>query len=560
MTHWSIISGINVTQKYSSYVDRHHASPLHRNDLSVVSIVRPILAKLAGTARRDALVGVIAVSCSLIFGIPDLRGQDAERLEHFEQHIRPVLVDRCIRCHGEKKQEGDLRLDSRASILRGGESGPAILAGNSSESLLVAAIKHESLEMPPDEMLGQKQIRHFEAWVEQGAVWPVDQDTIRPSDLGITETDRNWWAFRPLSQPAVPSELGAPEAWSNHPIDAFVFQKLKQNNVQPAPRAEPEALIRRLYFDLLGVPPTRAEINAFVNDDSPDAWEQQIDRLLADQRYGERWARFWLDLVRYAESDGWNQDQYRNNIWKYRDYVVRSFNQDKPYPMFVREQLAGDEIPGDDPEHLIAAGFLRLGIYEYNQRDARGQWDDILNEMTDVAGDVFLGMSMACARCHDHKFDPIPQDDYFKLRAFFEPVIWRDDLPEATAAARRVYLDQLSIWEQKTADIRAEIDELIQPYHDRKWKSTVDKFPLEIQACFHKPESERSSWDHQMAYLVSRQFLEEGGGPLKSMNKADKAKHEALKNRARGIRRIPTQAVAEPDDGHRFLWPDLPNL
>ncbi len=254
-----------------------------------------------------------------------------------------------------------------------------------------------------------------------------------------------------------------------------------------------------------------------------------FDRLLNDRRYGERWARFWLDLVRYAESDGWNQDRYRTDIWKYRDYVVRSFNKDKPYPMFVREQLAGDEIPGDDPENLIAAGYLRLGIYEYNQRDALGQWDDIQNEMTDVAGDVFLGMSIACARCHDHKFDPVMQDDYFKLRAFFEPVVWRDDLPEATQKMKRLYREQFSIWKSKTAEIQKDIDKLLTPYHDKKWKSTVDKFPLEIQACFHKPESERTSWEHQMAYLVSRQFHEEAGGPLNAMTKADKVKHDALK-------------------------------
>ena len=269
-------------------------------------------------------------------------------------------------------------------------------------------------------------------------------------------------------------------------------------------------------------------MDSFVQDTSPDAWEKLVDRLLDDPRYGEHWARYWLDLVRYSDSDGWNQDAYRPEIWRYRDYVVRAFNEDKPYPQFVRQQLAGDEIGGDDPQNLDAAGFLRLGLYEYNQRDAVGHWDDIMNEMTDVAGDVFLGMSMACARCHDHKFDPVPQQDYFKLRAFFEPIIWRDDLPAATRAEQQEYQRQLAAWKQATSEIQARMDALLEPYNERKWKSTVDKFPLDIQACFHKPVAERTSWEHQMAYLVSRQFIEEGGGPLKDISKEDKEKHEVL--------------------------------
>ncbi len=304
---------------------------------------------------------------------------------------------------------------------------------------------------------------------------------------------------------------------------------MEARDLTPAPLAESPILIRRLHTNVLGMPPTPQEIDAFVRDNSPLAWESLVDRVLADPRHGEHWARYWLDLVRYSESDGWNQDAYRPHIWRYRDYVVKAFNGDKPYTDFVREQLAGDEMSGDDPEHLAAAGFLRLGIYEYNQRNARGHWNDIMNEMTDVAGDVFLGMSMACARCHDHKFDPIPQKDYFKLRAFFEPVVFRDDLKAATLAERQVYENQLREWEEATAPIRERIAALLKPYEDRKWKSTVDKFPLDIQACFHKPVAERTSWEHQMAYLVGRQYLEEGGGPFKSMNQEDSAKHEALK-------------------------------
>jgi hypothetical protein len=444
----------------------------------------------------------------------------------FEKQVRPLLVKHCIKCHGPRKQEGGLRLDSREAIFKGGETGPAVVAGKPAESLLLEAVRYESLEMPPTGQLPAQAIGQLENWIAAGVAWPQVSRSIRESEGGISAADRRWWAFQPLAKPRPPRVRQ--DDWSRNEIDRFVLRRLRDNEMQPAPRADRATLVRRLYFDLVGLPPAPDEVNSFVQDTSPDAWEKLVDRLLDDPRYGEHWARYWLDLVRYSDSDGWNQDAYRPAIWRYRDYVVRAFNEDKPYPEFVRQQLAGDEIGEDDPQHMDAAGFLRLGLYEYNQRDAVGHWDDIMNEMTDVAGDVFLGMSMACARCHDHKFDPVPQQDYFKLRAFFEPIIWRDDLPAATRAEQQEYQRQLAAWQQATSEIQARMDALLEPYNERKWKSTVDKFPLDIQACFHKPVAERTSWEHQMAYLVSRQFIEEGGGPLKDISKEDKEKHEVL--------------------------------
>ena len=450
-------------------------------------------------------------------------------LEHFEQHIRPLLIAKCVKCHGDQRQEAGLRLDSREAMIRGGDSGSVMVPAESDESLVIEAIKYESFEMPPGGPLSEQEIRHFEHWIDAGAPWPDGDAALREAAGEISEEDRGWWAFQPVTASPLPKVND--RGWCRTPIDRFVLNRMHDQEIEPAPAADPVTLVRRLYLDLVGVPPTPEEIDRFVNDPAPDAWSRLIDRLLEDQRYGEHWARFWLDLVRYAESDGWNQDAYRPDIWRYRDYVVDALNEDKPYPEFVRQQLAGDEMPGDDSENLAAAGFLRLGIYEYNQRDARGQWDDILNETTDVVGDVFLGMGMACARCHDHKFDPILQRDYFQLRAFFEPVIWRDEVPYATQQRQREHAEQLAVWEKATEEIRAEIDALLEPYYDRKWKSTVDKFPLDIQACFHTPVEERTSWQHQMAYLVSRQFWEEGGGPLRGMSKEDKAKHKALKEK-----------------------------
>jgi len=452
---------------------------------------------------------------------------DATTSNFFEQQIRPVLVSKCLKCHGAEKQKNNLRLDSRDAIIQGGKQGPAIVPGKPNQSRLIAALKHQGPEMPPSGQLPDKTIRHFEAWVAAGAPWPQETATLRDTSDGITDADRQWWAFKPLTRPTPPT-VADTDSWAKNQLDQFVLRKLRQQNLTPAPKAPKATLLRRLYYDLIGLPPTTEEISTFLNDNSAMAWEKTIDRLLDDPRYGEHWARFWLDLVRYSDSDGWNQDALRPHIWKYRDYVIHSFNNDKPYAQFVREQLAGDETPDDNPEHLAAAGFLRLGIYEYNQRDARGQWNDIMNEMTDVAGDVFFGLSMACARCHDHKFDPILQKDYFALRAFFEPIIWRDDMLQATAAEQAEHEKQMAPWNEKTAAIRKEIDDCLTPYHAKKWKSTAGKFPKEIRDAFYKDPAKRTSWDEQMAYLVSRQFYEEGGGPLKSLSKEAKARHDAL--------------------------------
>lgn len=466
---------------------------------------------------------LVAALCS----VPVVARAEADEAKRFEQHIRPLLASQCIKCHGPAKQEGGLRLDSREAMLAGGDSGPVLVPGEIEESLIVEAVRYESYEMPPAGKLPDAEIAQLVDWIAAGAVWPEHGEPIREAAGQISDSDRQWWAFQPLQQPEVPQVAG--DDWSRTEIDRFVYQRLAEHEMTPAPQASKQQLLRRLYYDLVGVPPTPAETAAFLADDSPAAWEQLIDQLLDDERYGEHWGRYWLDLVRYAESDGWNQDAYRPHIWRYRDYVVRSFNQDKPYPQFVREQLAGDEIPGGDPEALTATGYLRLGIYEYNQRDARSHWNDIMNEITDVTADVFLGMGMACARCHDHKFDPILQKDYFRLRAFFEPLIWRDDVPQATPEQLAEYEAQLAQWQAATVEVQAQIDALLQPYHDRRWRATVDMFPLEIQACFHKPVEQRTSWEHQMAYLIGRQFSEEGGGPLRSMTQADKDRHEELK-------------------------------
>jgi len=268
-------------------------------------------------------------------------------------------------------------------------------------------------------------------------------------------------------------------------------------------------LIRRLSFDLTGLPPTPDEVDTFVSDTSPDAYEKLIERLLSSRHYGERWARHWLDLVRYADSDGYRIDDYRPNAWRYRDYVVDAFNSDKPYDRFVKEQLAGDELWPQEKEAIVATTFLRHWIYEYNNRDVKGQWTTILNDLTDTTGDLFLGLGVQCARCHDHKFDPILQKDYYRLQAFFAPVLPRDDLPLATPEEHAIYKEKLRKWEEATAEIRREIDAIEAPHMLAAGEMAITKFPEDIQEVIRKPRAERTPYEHQIADLAYRQVLYE---------------------------------------------------
>ena len=458
----------------------------------------------------------------------------AEQIKFFELKVRPVLATNCVTCHGPKKQRGQLRLDSLAGMLKGGETGPAITLGKPDESLLVEAINHTSLEMPPDDKLEDGEIAALTEWIRAGAPWPSDSRYIIPvvdrKQKTITDDDRRFWCFQPVRKTAPPHTVGtAPRS----AVDAFIVARLRAEGIEPAGEADRRTLVRRIYFDLLGLPPSPDDTAAFVADDAPDACERLVDRLLADPRYGERWARHWLDLVRYAESDGFKQDDFRPHAWRYRDYVIRSFNGDKPYDRFVQEQIAGDEIAPHDPDAIVATGYLRHWIYEYNQRDVRSQWQNILNDVTDVTADVFLGLGLSCARCHDHKFDPILQKDYYRLQAFFAPLLPRDDLPLAAPDELAAYHARLADWEQKTAEIRREIDELERPHRERITSAAVDKFPKDIRPMLRKPATERLPFELQIAELAHRQVvLEQTNLKMETKLKDEpKEKWSALKKR-----------------------------
>jgi len=315
----------------------------------------------------------------------------------------------------------------------------------------------------------------------------------------IKPEDRKYWAYVPVKDPKVP--MTSDNSWSDHPIDAFIFRKLKEKGLTSTEPAKKRDLIRRAYFDLVGFPPKAEEVEAFVKDTDPDAYEKVIDKLLASPRYGERWGRHWLDLVRYAESDGYRGDFYRPTAYLYRDYVIRSFNADKSYQKFVLEQLAGDEYAPEDPDALIATGYFRLPIYEWNQRDAITHWDTILQDITDVTADVFLGSGLQCAKCHDHKFDPILQKDYFALKAFFTPIMWRDDVPIATPAE----LQKEKAWEKVNKSTIDKLAKLEEPHRQKAYMKSIKMFPEDIQAIMKKPESDRTTYEKQLAYLIMRQ-------------------------------------------------------
>lgn len=320
--------------------------------------------------------------------IDDVLQFSAADLTFFETKVRPLLAENCYACHADEKQKGGLRLDSREAILTGGESGAAIVTGNIDDSVLLQAVRYESYEMPPGKELPDESIRVLEEWVRRGAPWPgakAGAVAMKKSDRGFSDEERAWWALQPVK--VVPPPVDANDHWSRNEIDRFIHAGMAKENLQPAVEADRTTLIRRLSFDLIGLPPAPNEIADFVSDADPAAYEKLVDRLLASPHYGERWARHWLDVVRYADSDGYRIDHYRPDSWRFRDYVIRSLNSDKPYDRFVQEQLAGDEMFPDNPEALIATGYMRHWIYEYNNRDVRGQWDIILNEITDTTSE-----------------------------------------------------------------------------------------------------------------------------------------------------------------------------
>jgi mono/diheme cytochrome c family protein len=343
----------------------------------------------------------------------------AEQVRFFESRIRPLLAANCFACHGPQKQKGGLRLDTAEGLRRGGDSGPVAVPGQLEQSLIVKAIRYADpqLQMPPKGKLPDRDIADLAKWVRTGAVFPQTAATVDPAVVARTH-----WAFRPPAAALLPRVKDS--AWVRTPVDRFILARLEAAGLRPAVQADRRTLLRRVTFDLIGLPPTPDEVEAFLADTSPDAFAGVVDRLLASPAYGERWGRHWLDVGRYSDSNGLDENIAHGNAWRYRDYVVRAFNADKPYDHFLLEQIAGDLLPssGDAQRHeqLIATGFLALGPKVLAEVDEVKMEMDIIDEQLDTLGRAVLGLTVGCARCHDHKFDPLTQEDYYALAGIFK--------------------------------------------------------------------------------------------------------------------------------------------
>jgi len=471
----------------------------------------------------------------------------------FREQVRPILREACFECHSHQAERirGGLVLDSRTGVMAGGDGGAVVVPGDPDRSRLVESVRHESsdLQMPSKRSrLPASQIAVLEEWVRRGVPWDDDgtpaaaTPQARPRGV-ITDEDRNWWAFQPVKAPAPPQVSG--DTWSRNPVDRFLRERMSREGIRPSPPAAPAAFIRRVTFDLTGLPPTPEEVAAFTQAAARDrdrAVVDLVDRLLASPRYGERWARVWLDLVRYAESDGYRVDDYRPHVWRYRDWVIRALNEDLPYDRFVTAQLAGDEVWPEDPESArVATAFLRHWIYEYNNRDVRGQWQTILNDLTDVTGDLFLGLGVQCARCHDHKFDPILQRDYFRLQAFFAPLLPREDLPVATASEEAAHAVRMAAWRDGAGAALQELEHFERPVRKRAAAMATAKFPEDIQRILGMPASDRTLLERQLAAMAGRQITYEWARLSVHLKKEEKEPYEALQ------RQVKAAALQRPD-------------
>lgn len=481
--------------------------------------------------------------------------QEKEAAKLFAEKISPLLDKSCVRCHGPDEQKGDLRLDSLAAALLGGQSGPALVPGDPSKSLMLQLVRHADpkREMPPKEKLKDSKIEVLTTWIKSGAPWPGSSDLASLTQPSGEKIGNAWkdprnpihqlfngkrldlWSLQPIAAPAPPAVQN--KAWVRNPLDAFVLAKIEAAGEQPAPEADRRTLARRLYIDLNGLPPTPQEMETYMNDTSSDAYSRLVDKLLNSPRYGEHYASLWQDVVRYSDSNGFDYDEFRPHAWRFRDYVIRSLNADKTYDRFVREHLAGDEMLEGPPKNteeqdcLIATGFLRIGPYD-NSAVLFGENDrchaQVMADMVETTGAAFLGLNMSCCRCHDHKVDPLSQADYYRLMAFFQNVKPNDKLlldlpsrmaiinPEVAAieevrrklpgiemaAVERIEAEKTSKLPVEDQQLLTRVEkDLTQELKDRvkQLKRTIHTPPIEAKEAFN--EMEKKSYADTLAEL-----------------------------------------------------------
>jgi hypothetical protein len=375
-------------------------------------------------------VAFVLMLTGAVRSAPAAQLPEAQQLAFFESKIRPVLVEHCYKCHSSTSQKlkANLKLDSRADMLKGGDSGPAIVPNDPHKSRLIEAIgyKNDELQMPPKGKLPDAVVQDFQSWIKMGAPWPAEKVVAAPAkgsakSLDYDKIRREHWAYQPITSPNLPQVKTS--NWPRTDIDRFILTKLEEKDLSAAKPASPEVLVRRVYYDLIGLPPTIQELDEFLNDKSSDRVEKLVDRLLASPRFGERWGRHWLDIARYADSTGGSRSALIHEAWRYRDYVIGAFNRDKPFNHFIREQIAGDLMATEDDaqkrEHLIATGYLGIGPKNLDNTDKDALRMDVVDEQIEAVSRGILAVSVACARCHDHKFDPIPTADYYALAGIF---------------------------------------------------------------------------------------------------------------------------------------------
>ncbi len=438
---------------------------------------------------------------------PDQAVQD-EQYAFFEAKIRPVLVNTCFQCHGGEQTNNGLRVDSREALLEGGIYGPAIVPNEPDASLMIEAIRHNEtayVTMPPDEKLPDHVVRDFEAWVKTGAIWPPETDWQTNDAVKADEH----WAFLPVKAVEPPTDFSN---WSDHPIDRFISVQRVERGLNPNPPAEKRTLMRRVYFDLVGLPPTPEEVYAFLADTSPHALERLVERLLASPRYGERWGRHWMDVVRYADTAGDNADYPIPEAHLYRDYIIDSFNADKPYDQFVQEQLAGDILANNAPlqqyaENIIATGFIAL-----SRRFGTGPLQLkhlIIEDSIDTTGRAFLGLTMRCARCHDHKFEPITMQDYYAMYGIFDSTTYPYPGSESFQTDRN----------PRTNFVPLQPPEQVQPQIDA-YQAELSQRRKEIEQLEHEGElaEKRNSIKQQIESLREQiKTLKADGGDTKDL-------------------------------------------
>ncbi len=533
------------------------------------AIISPSSLAAAMAVRRDSRRKVQmrggGVKIVALAGMLATPAWPADARISFDKDVKPILEARCLKCHGAAMQLSKLDLRTRESALKGGEKGPSIVAHKPDESRLyrrVAAI--EKPEMPMDGKLSEKEIAILRSWIAEGASWEgvvsgEAGDLAKLEEMTIPEEARRYWAFQKPVRAATPA-IGDPQ-WNRHPVDRFVRPALDANGLEPAPEADRRTLLRRAFLDLTGLPPSPKETRQFLEDRAAGAWERLIDRLLESPHYGERWGRHWLDVARYADSNGYEHDYDRPTAWRYRDYVIRAFNEDKPFDRFLREQIAGDELDRANQDALIATGFLRnFAKVGFREKDNPQFRYDYLDDMIATIGRGLLGLTLQCARCHNHKFDPIAQKDYYRLQASLFGYVEVDHplVPEAEARA----------WQAKTAQIEAslrpladELREIERPYREKLRAEKFKKYPEHIRAAIDTPEEKRTPGQVLLANQIIRTTNVSSGEIERHLTPAEFARRKQIDSQMRELekqRPAPVPVTMGITDGDYRFVPDGP--